>query len=45
MDKRLVRAYKAKRWRENYKLNKGRSSAFSDKNLIDRLESKAYRKN
>ena len=38
MDMRLVRAYKAKRWRENFKFNKGRSSAFSENNLIDRLE-------
>ena len=43
MDMRLVRAYKAKRWRENFKVNKGRSSAFSEKNLIDRLENDAYR--
>ena len=45
MDKRLVRAYKAKRWRENFKFNRGRSSAFSERNLFDRLENKAYRKN
>ena len=43
MDMRLVRAYKAKRWRENFKFNKGRSSAFSENNLIDRLENDTYR--
>ena len=42
MDKRLVRAYKAKRWRENFKFNKGRSGAFSEKNLIDRLKNKDF---
>ena len=29
-DRRLIRAYQAKRWRDDYKFNKGKSSAFSE---------------
>ena len=30
IDRRLIRAYQAKRWHDDYKLNKGKSSAFSE---------------
>ena len=30
MDRRLIRAYQAKRWRDDYKYNKGTSSAFTE---------------
>ena len=30
MDRRLVRAYQARRWRDDYKNNQGKSSAFEE---------------
>ena len=37
VDRRLIRAYQAKRWRDDYKYNKGKSSAFSELNQ-DQIE-------
>ena len=31
-DRRLINAYQAKRWRDDYKFNKGKSSAFTEIN-------------
>lgn len=32
IDRRLIRAYQSKRWRDDYKYNKGKSSAFGELN-------------